>query len=119
MNDYYAHTHRILLQELHVVELELTDIGHLYPTEHGIWIASAPTDITPEPADMNEMGDFDTAQENNKAVIIELKARYKDLEEALKALENGTYGMCVVCNKKISEKRLHANIAARTCIEHS
>lgn len=110
---------RKLLSELHVIELELTDIGHLHPTTHGLWTATAPNDIIAEPADLNEMGDFDTAQENNKAVIIELEIRYKNIEDAIAAVKNGTYGICSVCGKAIEEKRLQANVAALTCASHA
>ena len=39
------------------------------------------------------------------------------LEDALKRIENGTYGVCEICNSKIPVKRLEAYLAARLCIQ--
>ena len=55
----------------------------------------------------------------NHAILIELETRLTNVEKALDALEDGSYGRCSVCNKDIQEKRLLANAAATTCIEHA
>ena len=39
------------------------------------------------------------------------------LEEALKRIELGIYGVCELCEAKIPNKRLEAFLAARLCIE--
>jgi RNA polymerase-binding transcription factor DksA len=38
------------------------------------------------------------------------------LEDALKRIELGTYGVCELCEAKIPNKRLEAFLAARLCI---
>ncbi|MFH1754361.1 MAG: TraR/DksA C4-type zinc finger protein [Candidatus Latescibacterota bacterium] len=38
------------------------------------------------------------------------------LEDALKRIEEGTYGSCELCDAKIPNKRLEAFLAARLCI---
>lgn len=38
------------------------------------------------------------------------------LEAALKRIENGTYGICELCQAKIPTKRLEAYLVARLCI---
>jgi len=55
---------------------------------------------------------------NNNAILIELESRLMEVEDALDAIKNGTYGKCLICDDKISEKRLLANPAATTCIKH-
>lgn len=39
------------------------------------------------------------------------------LEEALRRIEKGTYGICEECNEKIPPRRLEAFLAARLCIK--
>lgn len=109
-------TIRTLLEREHArIELELTDIGYLHAHD-GTGFVGAPLDITPEPGDLNEMGDFDGAQETNKAVAIELVTQLKSLEHALLRVENGTYGVCTVCKKHIEKERLAAYVSAETCM---
>ena len=40
----------------------------------------------------------------------------KQLDEALKRVENGTYGVCETCGDKIPQKRLEAYLAAELCV---
>ncbi|GAB3675776.1 TraR/DksA C4-type zinc finger protein [Actinocorallia lasiicapitis] len=44
------------------------------------------------------------------------RARLADLDEALRRLEDGAYGVCDVCGGPIGDERLTARPAARTCI---
>jgi len=43
-----------------------------------------------------------------------MERELKDISDALKKLENGTYGLCENCGKPIDEKRLEASLSART-----
>lgn len=47
--------------------------------------------------------------------ILELKLR--DIENALKKIKKGTYGMCERCGKKISQNRLKVFPEARFCLK--
>jgi RNA polymerase-binding protein DksA len=40
----------------------------------------------------------------------------RQLDEALKRIENGTYGVCEDCDSKIPVKRLEAYLAAMLCV---
>jgi DnaK suppressor protein len=40
----------------------------------------------------------------------------KDIEKALKKIEDGTYGVCQYCHQPIDEKRLLARPASSACI---
>lgn len=54
----------------------------------------------------------------NKALSDRLELRLKEVNDALKRMSNGTYGICEVCKNPISPERLKANPAAKTDIEH-
>ncbi len=41
-----------------------------------------------------------------------------EIDEALRRIEDGTYGLCQADGHGISRKRLKANPAARFCVEH-
>jgi DnaK suppressor protein len=48
-----------------------------------------------------------------------LRDTLNDIDDALAKFDNGTYGRCEVCGEPISEARLEAMPAARTCIAHA
>jgi RNA polymerase-binding transcription factor DksA len=45
--------------------------------------------------------------------------RLEQVNTALQRIEDGTYGTCEVCGNKIGERRLDAEPAAITCINHA
>ena len=55
----------------------------------------------------------------NKALSDHLELRLKEVNDALKRIEDGTYGICEVCQKEIPLERLKANPAASTDMEHA
>jgi RNA polymerase-binding transcription factor DksA len=55
----------------------------------------------------------------NKALSDHLELRLKEVNDALKMVEEGTYGICKVCKNPIPIDRLRANPAAETDIEHA
>jgi RNA polymerase-binding transcription factor DksA len=113
--DEKKHFEKMMHQALATNELELTDIGYLHAHD-GSGFVGAPHDTTADPADVGEMGNIDSVQETNKAIALELVARNNEIVAALNALQEGTYGTCSHCSKPIELKRLHAHIAATTCI---
>lgn len=46
-----------------------------------------------------------------------LESTLRDIDAALKRMDDGTYGICKYCKKDIGEKRLLARPVASTCIE--
>ena len=56
--------------------------------------------------------------ENKIAEFSVIEKEYRAVEDALKRLEQGTYGICVICGKEIEKERLEAYPAANTCEEH-
>lgn len=53
---------------------------------------------------------------DNLSLEQELRDALKDVESALKAVENGTYGICKYCKQKISEDRLRARPTSTSCL---
>jgi DnaK suppressor protein len=60
-----------------------------------------------------EIGEYDT----NLATDYLLEKSLRDVDNALKRIEEGTYGTCKYCGKSINPKRLQARPVASACIE--
>lgn len=76
------------------------------PTE----LSEGPQDFEESAIDENEMVDERVILTNNQALL-------EEVEDALKRLEQGTYGTCVVCGQPIPEKRLEAIPWAARCVK--
>ncbi|MBO6576285.1 MAG: TraR/DksA C4-type zinc finger protein [Rhodothermales bacterium] len=57
------------------------------------------------------------AQQIGQAGRRRLEGRLKNVEKALKALDDGTYGTCVVCGGEILAGRLEIMPEARSCVK--
>jgi RNA polymerase-binding protein DksA len=60
-----------------------------------------------------EIGEYTTNLAQDKV----LKTTLRDIENALERIEKGTYGICKICKKPISEGRLLARPVASTCVD--
>lgn len=98
------------------LEKQLEDIAQPNPSNPGEWEA-----VQKEPAQESDPNDqassLDDYQEN-RAVVDVLNTRHREVVAALERIDTGTYGICVVCGKKIEDDRLDADPAAETCKEH-
>lgn len=65
--------------------------------------------------DEADMADFIEDFESKIARLNSLETRYVQVVDALKRIEDGTYGICIKSGKPIEEDRLEANPAAETC----
>lgn len=61
----------------------------------------SPEDFEETAIDINETVDERSIRSNQRGMLL-------DVQEALKRIEDGTYGTCVRCGKPIPEKRLEA-----------
>lgn len=75
-------------------------------------------------ADFPNIGDKDdeNASEvaqfsNNLSLEDELEKALRDVESALKRIEDGAYGTCKYCSQPINEKRLVARPTSSSCIQ--
>ncbi|GAB2633839.1 hypothetical protein GCM10027068_11500 [Prescottella soli] len=60
---------------------------------------------------------FERAQVS--ALLTDARLEIDELDDALRRVEDGTYGVCIHCGNAIAEARLDALPATRTCIECS
>lgn len=68
----------------------------------------------------NEEGDnaAEVAQfSDNLSMEEELEKAIRDIESALKMIEDGTYGTCKYCKQPIDERRLLARPTSSSCIQ--
>jgi RNA polymerase-binding transcription factor DksA len=109
---------KVLIEaEIKTVESELGSIAQPDPVRPGEWIAKR-EDLDTDKADELETAEDLEELEGHEAIAEKLEMRLRDLRHALKRAQDGSYGVCEVCQKPIEEGRLSANIAASTCVEH-
>jgi RNA polymerase-binding transcription factor DksA len=66
-------------------------------------------------------GDVGTETEDRSrdlGLLEQVEAELGDISDALRRLDEGTYGRCEVCGRPIPDERLEANPTARYDIEH-
>jgi DnaK suppressor protein len=71
--------------------------------------------VDQHPADL---GTETYEQELDQTTAMILDEELERVEEARRALENGTYGKCVVCGKEIPAERLEAVPETVRCLQH-
>ena len=107
-----AHFQDRLLKEKAKLTEELSTLGHggktgkfevAYPESGG-------NSMDDDAVEMTEFVD-------NEAVVERLQSSLRDIEKALKAIENGTYGICKYTGKDIDVRRLEARPTSLTSIE--
>lgn len=69
-----------------------------------------------EDGDKDEEADEVQEYDNKLSLEYSLELKLKDVNNALEKIENGGYGICENCGKKISEDRLLACPEAKTCL---
>lgn len=102
--------------ELERIVIDLTRIAKQNP-KTGDWVAVPATEDMGD-ADGNLAADVTEEWNERRALMTQLETRYRNLVKATEKLSTGTYGLCEICNDQIEGDRLHANVAARTCIAH-
>ncbi|WP_066196252.1 MULTISPECIES: TraR/DksA C4-type zinc finger protein [Gracilibacillus] len=58
-------------------------------------------------------------KEKDSALQRHIEQELSDINEALHAMEEGTYGICKVCGEPIASERLEALPTADCCVEHA
>lgn len=109
---------KILEEEKAKLERELSLIAKKNPSNPDDWQAKAP-EMNPMTSDVSELADVFEELETQTGIEYQLEERLKKVNEALKRVADGSYGICVECGGKIEEKRLKANPIARGCIKHA
>jgi len=106
-----------LEEEKKKVEEGLSKIAHQDPKNPDDWKTN-PEELNVMTSDRNELADVFEESANKEAIEIEMEDRLNKIKSALQRIEDGAYGICKE-GCKIEEKRLEANPAAETCIEHA
>lgn len=82
---------------------------------------SAPTDrpgqVTDAGPNPSEQANVTIERELDMNVLQRTEGQLAEVEDALRRLEAGGYGLCLVCRKPIGEARLEAMPATRYCVE--
>lgn len=114
MIDAVAYIHR-LQDEAALLTKELTELGVENAARTDDWIAVPEKNFY---ADENVRADRSEDWIERQGEVSALETRLANVHRALDKITSGTYGACEVCAAPISEERLNANPAARTCQEH-
>ncbi|MEX0931480.1 MAG: TraR/DksA C4-type zinc finger protein [Candidatus Paceibacterota bacterium] len=108
---------KLLTEEKETLVAELQTVGRVNPDNPLDW-EPVPPKNDGEFADANDRGDNMEGFEENSAILKQLEIRLNNVQDALKRIEDGTYGICEISKEEIEEDRLSANPAARTCKKH-
>lgn len=94
--------------------------------EHDLTQLSAPSNPKGEDSD-SAFPDYGNKDDENAAEVADYAANQsieqdlgnllRDVNSALKRIEEGTYGICKYCKKPIEEKRLLARATSSACVE--
>ncbi|MCI0566005.1 TraR/DksA C4-type zinc finger protein [bacterium] len=106
-----------LLEEKAVLENELKTVGRKNPSNPADW-EPTPGEIDVLRSDKNEAADAIEQYEERAAITAELENRYNNILDALKKIDENTFGICEICGGEIEEERLKANPSAKTCKKH-
>lgn len=112
MIDIEKQKEKLLAEEKMLIE-ELSGLG-IYDKVKQDWEATPETIHPEDMTDENDAADAAEEFESRSATLSVLEERFKDVKDALKKIEDGTYGICEVSGEQIEEDRLEANPAART-----
>ena len=106
-----------LLAEKSKLETELGTIGVQNPNNSSDWEGKE-TKLDTDEADEGEVAFAEQEMITNSALVGQLEIQLTNVNDALKKIELGTYGLCEMDNEPIEEERLVANPSAKTCMEH-
>jgi len=100
-----------LLARQAALQENISSLTEAHPTPVGAIEASdGPQDFEETAVDFLETQQEQSLEVNSQALLTEV-------QDALKRIEDGTYGTCIVCGQPIPEKRLEAIPWAARCIK--
>lgn len=95
------------------LERDLGDMGKEDPKNPGHYQPTYPeSQSNSEDDNALEMAEYS----DDLSLDAKLEAELRDTKKALKAIEDGTYGICKYCHKEIDQKRLEARPTSSSCI---
>lgn len=103
-----------LLKRKAQIQNDLEAVGKLEsPSNDEDYKASFPEYGDKDDENAQEISEYST----NLATEQVLEKTLKDINNAIKRIEEGTYGSCKYCGEAIAKKRLQARPVASSCIE--
>lgn len=111
MNTKYKN---LLEEEKKNLENELSAIAKCDEVT-GIWHAVPESQSAPE-ADENDMASRSEDFEERSAIVDTLGKRLRDIQDAMKRIEENNFGKCETCSDAIEEERLNVNPSSRKCM---
>lgn len=66
-----------------------------------------------------DLGTETFEREKDLSILESLERELRELDAAIRRVDDGTYGICEACNGPIPEERLEAQPAARFCADHA
>ena len=106
-----AELQKKLLEEKERIQKELERIGKSTTTS-----GDYSTNFNEIGEDEDENASEVEEYTDNLSIETNLEKQLKEIIDALKRIEAGTYGKCENCNTEISIERLRAYPAAKTCV---
>lgn len=107
---------KTLLEEKAKIEAELSRTAKKNPAIKGDWTTS-PRDIADPSDSLDEKAQDVTNLEERRAIEQNLELRLKEIDDTLRQLEQGTYGVCTNCSNPIDTKRLQAIPVVKLCMD--
>lgn len=118
MNLDLEHFKKKLEEEKKILKDELKQLGIKDPENQDWGARHIPPEAGPDRADDNISADYDESFFERSGMLGEIEIRYNNINDALKRIKEGTYGICEVGGEQIEVERLEANPAAKTCKKH-
>ena len=112
-----AKEHEVLTDELQTIATPDHHLKDDWNVKHEEWSESQIT--SKEELEAGESVNESDEDMKNKALSDHLELRLRDVNNALKRMEDGTYGICEICKEPIPLERLKANPAAATDTRHA
>src|SRR5580700_5279890 len=75
-------------------------------------------ELRPVEGQMSDAGAETSDRSRDLGELEDWEAELGEIADALRRLDDGTYGLCEVCGKPIPDERLEANPTARYDVEH-
>lgn len=94
------------------LERDLGDLGDKHPTTPGAEVTYPESGGSSDDDNAVEVAEYS----DELSLDSKLKKELQDVITALKAIENGKYGICKYCGNDIQEKRLEARPSSSSCI---
>jgi len=107
---------KLLEEEKDKLIKDLSSFAKKDPKKKGNWLTNLPF-LNNDSSDEDENAERIETYETLLPIEHTLEIRLKKIEEALKKMNHGKYGICEVCGLEIEPKRLEIVPEAKLCIK--